>query len=709
MPITVPQAGNVAGRAAQIRVEAPETGAIIAEFGSRMAGHFERVKSERDAIQQQRAQLGMARDMAMARQEVEQTSDPVELGTTWQQRSAEIRAKYLDQIQDPAMKERLGLAFEEIDGRHKLAVGNRAIALTKSQREADWIDHRAAITAEAGRADPESFDLFLELGEQEIETRLATGDIDPAQAARERQALRVDLYGARARQAIADDPEAFLAQADAGGFDALGDGLADIRLTAERELARRNDAAAKEADQQLAAQKRAVRARLSDQAQLFDKGLSASDEAMLTDPNILAIVNSDPDLQQAHAQALAAKALRDEIPNIKQKTPAELRAEIAREKATPKDRPDQAARLAVLESWLDKAETEWASDGVKAARSAGWNLAPLPDIDSADPSALAGALTDRLNFDAWQREKGFNAPQAVLSSDEQTRLKAVMAPTADVAPKLALAEAMAATGPDARRVAGIVGKDPVFKRALSILQTTGDRDLAAELLAGQQKEALGTVSLPPKTQRQLTFAAITGGAYSSDAATEAEIFEAASALYAADAAGVNPDGADSPIPFKDDTEAQDRFARAIARVSGATADAAGELTVGGLQKVNGAKVILPRGVSREATEDAWEAIDVQLRGGVWDDRYQSWSFAGEAQDPLRALRGASIDPGAAPALGPDAAARWSGAQLRRVGESDVYELVINRNGREMTVPIGGDANGRAFRFRLPKLIEGSQR
>lgn len=709
MPISVPQAGNVAGRSADIRIEAPDTGAIFAEFGQRLAAHGQKLKAERDAITQQRVQLDMARDLATARQEVEQTSDPAELGASWESRSAEIYGRHVGQIEDPALRERLDLAFAEMNDRHGLAVGNRAIALTQSQREALWVEQRATITAEAARADDESFGILVDLGEQSIENRLASGDIDPAQAAKERQDLRADVYGARAAQAISDDPEAFIAAVNGGGYDVLGDRVTDLRLSAEREIARRADAAAKEADKALEAQKRAVKARLTDQAQIFDKGLSASDEAMLADPNVLAIVNTDPELQVAHAKAMAAKSLRDEIPNFRQMTPAQLRAEVARERATPKDHPYQTERVAVLEGWLGKIEAEWQSDGVAAARAAGFTLADLPD-PAADPTAFAAALDQRLSFDGWAKKNGYTQTQAILSSAEQARLKSVLDPAAAVEPKLALAQSVAAAaGRDARKVTALIGADPVFNRALRILQDSGDQDLAAQILTGQQKEKLGTVSPPPKTQRQLTFAQVTGGALAADPALEAEIFEAASALYAAEAAGVNPDGDNSVLSFKDDTEAQDLFAQAVARVSGAKPDRNGNLTVGGLQDVNGTMVVLPKGMAREAVTDAWENIDRQLRGAVWDDRYQTWSFAGEAADPLRALRAASIDPGAAPALGGNAAAQWSNVHLRRVGETDVYELVLNRNGREVPVPVAGDDMGRSFRFRLPALIEGARR
>lgn len=710
MSITIPHAGNIAGRSASIEIEAPQSGAILADFGDKLAERAQREKDERDALTQQKVQLDMARELGQARLEVDQISDPATLGSTWESRASEIRARHLDQIADPDLKERLGLAFTEMNDRHGLAVGQRAIKLTQSQRAALWTDQRATITAEAGRADPESLSILLDLGESAIDERLAAGDLDPATAAEERQRLRGDVYSARARAQIEDDPQAFLdATAQKSPYDVLGDGLSDLRLSAEREIARRADAAAKEADKALDAQRKAIKTRLTEQTSIFNSGLSASDESYLKDPAVLALVEADPELAKVHGEAMAAKALRDEMPNIRQKTPAQLRAEIQREKATAKDQPYQAERVKVLESWLETAEKEWKADGVSAARAAGFKLDPLPPIDPADPSAFAAALDDRLTFDAWQRKNGYGG-QAVLSAEEKAQIKAVLDPEAPVGPKLALAQAVAAgAGTDARRVATLMGGDPVFSRALRVVQDSGDRSLAEQILTGQQKLKLGTVSAPPATQRQLVFAEVTGGALSADPAMEREIFEAASALYASRAAGVNPDGNDSVLPFKDDDEARSMFAEAVAEVSGAKPDRNGALTVGGVQEINGSAVVLPKGMPRDVVADAWENISTQLRGGVWDDKYQTWSFAGEAGDPLRALRGASIDPGAAPALGGNAAAQWANARLRRVGESDVYELVISRAGRDIPVPIAGDDLGRAFRFRLPALIEGAQR
>jgi hypothetical protein len=714
MTLTVPRAGLTAGRAANaagMPVAEPQTGGLLADLGNAILEKQARLRAERDDLLMQQTNLDMARDLGRARLDVDQISDPDELDRSWQERSQAIYAERVATIKDPQLRQKAELDWQRLNDRQSLAVGERAISLTQSQRAAKWVEHKTLITAEAATADPETFGIYLEQGLAAIDARLAYGDLTPEQAALERGALQSDMLASRATQAISTNPDAFLAAVEAGEYNGLGgNDLTRFRSSAEAERARRAEAAQKAADQQLDQQRAALKKRLTQQSDIFDAGLSATDEALLTDPNVVALVNTDPDLQQAHAKAMAAKSLRDEKPNIRQMTPAELRAQIEAERNTPKDMPFQAERVKVLEGWLAKAETEFSADGIKASRAAGLPVPDLPELDPANPQTLAEGFAQRLTYDAWQRKQGYAAPQAILSGDEQARFKAVLDPRADVPAKLALAEAVArGAGPEARRLAGIMGADPVFNRAVRIVQETGDRDLAQQILKGQQKEALGTVSLPPKAQRQLLFAEVTGGAFSGDSAREAEIMEAASALYAAEAAGVNPDGENTVLPFTQDTEAQDLYRSAIARVTGARPDRNGDLSIGGLQEVNGARVVLPKGIGRDMVEDAWDRVDAQLRGGVWDDRYQSWSFAGEAADPLRALKSASIDPGAAPALGANARGQWQGARPRRVGESDVYELVITRNGRDVPVPIEGDPQGRAYRFRMRSLIEGAQR
>lgn len=700
--LTVPRAGLSGGRAANaagMPVAEPVVGDLLAGLGNSILEKQAKVRAERDQLALQQANLDMARDLGQARLEADQLTDPDQLDQTWQQRSQEIYANRVETIKDPELRKKAQLSWQEMNDRQSLAVGQRAVSLTQSQRGAQWVEMKTQITAEAATADPETFGIYLDQGLAVIDARLAVGDLTPERAATDRQALKADMYSSRAAQAISADPEAFLAAAETGAFNELGgDRLTDFRLAAQREVKRREDAAIKVAEAAATQRAKAIDDRLDVMTSLMLDGFSVEDEAALKDPEVQA--------RPKFAAALAAQSLRNEMPNIKQMTPQELRAAIAAERAAPKAHKYQAQRVAVLSKWEEEASKLWNTDAATAAQKAGLPIPALPAFDPANADAFAAGLGQRLGFDAHQRGKGYSQGQAVLSAEEKAQLKAVIAPEADVAPKVALAEAIiAGTAGKPAAVTRIIEADPVFRRATSLLGQTGDRALVAQMLEGQQKEKLGTISLPPKPQRQLILADVLGSAYAGMPAQEAEIMEAASALYAADAAGINPDG--EQTIFKDDTEAQDLFRTAVKRVTGATADRNGDLTIGGLQEVNGASVILPAGVPVADVERAWDVVDTHLRGGVWSEQYQSTDFSDtNGADPLRSLKAASIDQ-SAPDLGPDAYARWRDAKPVRVGDSDVYELVIERGGRTYKVPRAEDAQGRAWRFRMTDLIRGA--
>lgn len=711
MTLTVPRAGVIGGRApnaAGMPVAEPIVGSLIADLGDAILQKQAKLREERNQIALQKTNLDIARDLGRARIEVDQINDPDALDQAWQEQSARIYAERVATIADPDLRAKAELDWQAMNDRQSLAVGQNAVTLTQSQRAANWIEMKTQITAEAATADPETFGIYLEQGLAAIDART---DLTPEQAAIERQSLQSDMYASRATQAITADPDAFLAAVESGEYNALGgDALTRFRSSAQAEKTRRAEAAQKAIDVEVAKTDKALSTRFGQITDLASNGLIASDEALLNSPEVQSRIAANPELLVKHAEAQAALALRAEIPGIAQLTPDQLKAAIAAERATPKDQPFQAERVKVLESHLAKAETAWATDGVAAAKRAGLSVPSpvLPDADPANAGALAQALSDRLTFDDWQRSKGYGATQAILSVEETAKLKAVVKPEADVSGKMALAEALAAgAGVRSREVTAVIGTDAVFNRATHILRNTGDRDLAAAILNGQQKEALKNVSVPPLAERQRLFSEVTRGVFDNNPALAAEIMAATNALYADGASATVPDG--DLISFKDNDDAQDLYRTSLARITGAQPDRNGQLTIGGLQEVNGAGVVLPAGVAREAVEDAWDKVDIQLRGGVWDDRYKSWSYSGEEADPLRALKSASIDIGAAPALGGDPRRQWLNARPRRVGESDVYELVITRNGRELPVPIEGDPAGRAFRFRLKPLIEGAQR
>jgi len=712
MSLTVPTAGVIAGRSATVRIATPDTGAILSDFGAKMVEVGTKWKAERLQLQGQQAQLAITRDLGQARQEVEQIADPAAIGPAWDAKVAEITDRYITHDEsgkltiDPKLAEQLGLTLTGLSDQHGLALGNRVIELTRSQQEATWIEARDQITTAAVTADPETFGALLAQGEAWIDARAASGRIDPAAAATEKQTLRREVLQGRAEAAIQNDPQGFLTAADAGQFDAMGgDLLGSNRLAAERELARRATEAEKAAKMTAKARSDAIDIRLTEMTKIIRTGARATDEAFLSDPEVMA--------SEKYGAAKAALDLRNEIPGIRQLTVAELDGAIAAEQASPVAHDYQTERLAVLRQWRDEAAVGWATDAPAIAEKAGLPVPKLPDFNPADPQTYAAGIFSRLSFEKWVQAQGYTTAPAALSPSDKAKLKPVLDPKADFGPKLALAEALAAgTQGDPRALAGQIGASPAFVHAAGIMATTGNSTLAQSILRGEQKDALGTVALPSTDAMNLTFDEVTGGIFADDPTLRAQYGAAARARYADLAAGVDPSQKGAGITvlgvgWRDDPAAVQLYTDAVQQVLGATPTTKGALTIGGVQEINGAMVALPPGVAAAEVDAALDVIGSKhLQGQRWTpEDGGGWTSAATATppDPLRALKGASIT-GAAPAFGPDPRAWFDMVHLRRVGESDIYEMQVTVDGRTYTIPQADDPNGTAYRFVLSDLI-----
>lgn len=732
MSLTVPQAGVIAGRSADVRVATPDIGDAVAEFGRSIMQREQKLKDERNQLTARRTQLDIARDLGQARQEVEQSSDPDEIDSAWQAKSAEIRARHLGPDEngqpryDAKTAAELDLSFTELNDRHGLALGNRAIGLRQSQREAAYVDFQADITARAAVADPDTLGAYVDMGAAAIDDRLATGGISPEQAAKEKAALSESIYSARAKQMILDDPDGFLAatqpddQGGVGPWAAMGSGLADYRISAQREVDRRAAAAAEDAKAEVKLQNTAITKRLTEMTGLFSEGHTVTDEQYLVSPELAE--NPDPEVQKALAEAKAGQSLRDETPGIQSMTVAQLNAAIDAEMSRPKTQEWETERVTVLRKWRDELEAKADSDYISVARQAGQNPPDLPDFDPENPAAFVDGLAKRIAYDADATSRSRTRTQAIVSQDEKARLKAVLDPKADPGPKIALARSLlAASGDKFDRVAGVLEADPVFTRATRAMAATGNPALAESILRGQQKAQLGSVNLPSEKQMVSIFDQQTGGAFDGSPKMKAELIGAARALYADSASGVNPDGADSIIPFMDDEDAQNLFYTSVQRVLGVSADGGGKLTVGGLQEVNDRPVWLPPGVSARDADQAWEALG-HLAGGATrnagynyeaGDYSANWDYSGADQRPaaerLAVFYKAGIDKGRVPEFGKDPT-RWFPSafpvkardpRTGAVAEGDSYELHYLRNGRAYPIP---DQYGYPYRFSLKQLL-----
>lgn len=723
MTLTVPTAGSIGGRSASIQVATPDTGAVLSEFGNALAAKAGQWKQEQLGRQARQTQLDITRDLGIARQEIEaNVADPAQIGPTWEARVAEIRARHITPEMDPTLAEDLGQTFQALGDRHSLELGNRVIGLTQSQREAEWVETRARISAEAVNADPTTFQAYVELGEAAIDERLARAIITPEQAATEKVALRQEVFGARADLLIGRDPAAFLDAAQGGEWNMLGDGLASRQKAAERAVAEAQARAEKDAVTAAQARSDDIGKRLGEMTNIFALGRRPVDEAFLADPEVQA--------HPKYAEAVAARSLRDESPGLKTMTVTELDRLIAAEASKPIAAEYQNERLKVLRTWRDEAAAKQATDTVGWAVGAGLAVPELPPFDPADPQGFVAGLSQRLSFDRTMQAQGYTRGTAVFSADELRDAQAAIDPKADAETRLGMARAFTALGDDAARylTGSVLKADPAFVRATELMSLTGSDQVAQEILRGQQRIESKTVNMPTQPQLVATFDEVTGGAFDDNIALKTRLIEAAKAVYADGAAGIDPDGTDSAVPFMDDTAAVEAFGTAVQRVLGGAEDRNGEFSIGGLQEVNGKPVLLPPGVARVQVEDALEAVRDQL-DGAWTletlpPEVRNAPTSGMVRvlpDPgpmpedqkFALLRAASLN-GAIPDLGPDPATRLNDVALRPVfgrngRQTDAYELVYMQNGVPVKVRQKDDPDGKPYRFSLSDLIREASR
>lgn len=706
MTLTIPQAGPIAGRAAQIRVEATDTGSLLAQAGQVAQQIGSRMEADRLDRQAQKLQLDATRELGQMRLEFEQNTDPDAIDTQWPQRVAELKDRYLKGRDengmarvDPRIADRFGMAVTELADRHAFALGSRAIDLRRAQREAIWIGQRQEIVTQGATTDQGTLDVLLADGEAAIEARALASGLDAEQVAREKADLRASVYGQRADALIASDPQAFLVQADAGAFNDLGEDLTRYRISAQAAVDQRAAAEVKAAEIAEADRTKAIDKRLAEMTGILDAGRTPVDIAFLDSPEAKA--------RPGWARAKAAQQLQADMPGIRQMTVAELDETIAAEAVRPIGEEWENQRLTVLRQWRDQAEAKWNTGAVEQARAAGMPVADLPEFDPQDPGAFTAGLAKRFALDVYLQDKGFTRSQGLLDATEKAQLLAIVDPKADAAPKVALARSiLAASGGRPDRMMAVLGADPVFARSLRLMASTGSDDLATEILRGQQRQTLGTVNLPTAANQRTLLNGVTGGAFDADPGLQAEILASATALYADSAAGINADGTDSVLPFMDDTEAVDRFSQAIQRVTGAMPDADGQLSIGGVQQIGDSFVSLPVGTPKVVVETGLANLERHLRGQRWNPALKMWdSSATDAPpDRLRAFRAAGLD-GAAPDLGKTPADLFPNLSLHRVTEnSDVYEFRYSVQGRSYTVRRADDAKNRAYRFRLSDLM-----
>lgn len=717
--ITIPQGGTVAGRAAQIEIAAPDTGGFIAQVGAQVAQKFGQIKAQQEAVQTERTKLDIVKEIGTERQRFDQMTDPAQIEAEWPVFVQGITDKYVNAkgadgkpLLTPQQADALGLTIQDITTRQGLALGDRAIKLTQSQATAAWTEAGLDIVNTAATADLDTALALIELGEGAIDQ---LPGLLPHEKAEAKAKLNYDVYNARAISASGEDPAGLVADLEAGEYNDLGaERVAALKVAAVAELDRIAAAEAKAAEADIKLRTDAIDKRLGTVADLTLKGRKVPDRDF--------VINAPPEVQALSnwAPAMAAIQLSDEIPDLELRTIGQLDELITAEKNREIVHPWEDQRLTVLQTMRDKKVTAYNTDPKAAAREAGLPAPDLPDFDPADPGAFAAGLADSISFAAYLREKDYTKRSAIFTLEQKDALKATIAPTAEAAPKVALMEAiLQGSGGNAGAVLTDLEADPVFRRGLKFLGLTGDRGMTEAMLRGQQKIEGKTVTVPSRKEQIMAFDAATGGAFDDTPAVKEEVMATALALYADSAAGIDGE-TETADGWLADGAAYSLYQQSLQRLLGAQPDRSGALTIGGMQEVNGALTVLPMGVAVDDVEGAMEGLGNRLAGGVWDTGRGGgeWVYAApeEFQAPDASLKSAPdtaarMAPfqaasiyGGVPDLGGNPSERLAALTLRRVGESNVYEFVYERNGRMTPVPEQG--TGRAYRFRLEDLIGG---
>ncbi len=727
MTLTVPEAGTTAGRAAQITVPVSDTGAQLAGFGDRMLQIGTAMETERLDRAMQRAGLEITRDLGALRLEFEQMDDPDAIDSQWGPRTAALKASYLTRTDaqgrpayDRKLADRIDLAFDDMAYRHAFSLGQNAIALRDSQRAAVAFETIEEVKRQGTTSDPEVLDALFD---QVDAAARAKHPRNPAAAAEEAARAKADIWNARAIATISADPAGFIADFDAGEFYGLDpERGASLRAQAVAEEARAAAAEVKAGEAAAKARTDAVGSELDRMADGLFAGRNVKGMNLIANPT--------PQVAEhpGYPRAKAALELFRETPDLATRTVAELDALIAAEAKRPVGgEPWENERLGVLRSRRDKLAADLAADP-KAANLDRGVIAPVGSLafDPADKETFSTGLAEAVSMDTHLRETGRADRPAIFTLPERNALQEVLKPGTDPATRVALAVAILAGTGSAHAAAPVLGAleaDPVFRRAVTVLDVTGDEALAEGILRGQSKIDGKTVVMPSRSNIIMVFDAQTGGAFDDAPGLKAELIDATAALYADAAAGIDGEttGQDrSGLNFLADEAAYDLMGRSVQRLLGAQADRDGAFTIGGMQEVNGALTVLPVGVPAETVEEAMDGLVNRLAGGVWDEStgLPGWAFAppDPAREPAAILREAPgmearLAPfkaasvyGNVPDLGANPSAMMRTLTLRRVGETGIYELVYEQGGR--LFPIAGAGTGRAWRFRLADLIAG---
>jgi hypothetical protein len=375
--IEIPRAPLAGGALAQ----APQPvdngiGRAVANLGQQLHAGGVALETNRLSRDLGRARVDIANTLSSARLETQKLSDPDAIDTGWRDSLTQLRADTLGKV-DPQNSEAAGLAFDELAGRHSLAVGQRAIQLREAQGLGLLVEHANALATSPGIGNREERATLLGQFADQVMDAVDAGIITPAQAQDRIQRQSQTMGEAAAIRMLSEDPDMLLASIDSGELPELAaDTRERYRRGAVTEIDRRT-AAGLRADEMAATRRIAEQGKqLSALTAIARTGRSMDGQtALLADP----AMQSHP----SHAEAVAAVELNQALPGFAAMTPDEQAALIETERAKTVTSAFETRALTAMEAINEATVRQQAA----LARAGATEL----NAQLADAAALASA------------------------------------------------------------------------------------------------------------------------------------------------------------------------------------------------------------------------------------------------------------------------------------------------------------------------------
>lgn len=438
---------------------------------------------------------------------------------------------------------------------------------------------------------------------------------------------------------------------------------------------------------------KALKDKLDTIATAAASGMHGADEAILDDA---ALAAKFPD---SYRNAQVSVYIRDNLGSFRTASPAQQAAAIAEAKSIPVTDEGQVAVVKGLEDIhaatkkaLDDDPIKWASENLPDKPPA------LPTFDANSPETFVKALMARADYGRKLAADGYIKAPSFLSDTEAETVGALMGKDIDPALKTLLSGAIVeGFGPDAATVfKEVKSDDPVTRFAGMMIARGGDQAVATMAMRGQQMLDQGLVQAPTKTTSVAAISpdiAVALGTNPAADQAQGDILQFATAIYAANARGVDPN-----------SDASKKLMEQSVQTALGQATNRRGLTTGGVQKIGTQPVLLPINV-------AGADVEAALQKGMSPPQPSTWD--------VLTMQAPSAD---APYAGDAAFWQGIGASMPMLGGQPVsYSMIAKGNVRlvpvsgstyRMEVVIGGlaltdirDASGKRFTFDIAKLAD----